>query len=79
VMIVLLNVDWTCATPATPTFRSRFFFGFGVAVASATLLPFLVSRGYFAAGFGAGFATVFRIAPAVFFGPLRVRAFVRVR
>jgi hypothetical protein len=34
------------------------------------------------AGFGAGFlatAVTLRMAPAVFFGPLRVRAFVRVR
>jgi hypothetical protein len=33
------------------------------------------------AGFGAGFfaATTFLMAPAVFFGPFRVRAFVRVR
>src|SRR2546426_10530515 len=29
VTIVLLNVDWTWAIPLMPTFRSRFFFGFG--------------------------------------------------
>src|SRR2546425_1334192 len=41
VTIVLLNVDWTWAIPLIPTFRSRFFLGFGatagaVAGASAT-------------------------------------------
>src|SRR5512132_4029939 len=37
VTMVLLNVDWTWAMRLMPTFRSRFFLGFGVVlVASAT-------------------------------------------
>ena len=40
VTIVLLNVDWTWAMPLMPTFRSRFFLGFGVdAACSATFAP----------------------------------------
>src|SRR5882762_9816724 len=85
VTMVLLNVDWTWAIPLMPTFRSRFFFGLGVAAgvgaaaAAASATQILLSQ---PAGFGAGRfvgATVFRTAPAVFFGPLRVRALVRVR
>src|SRR5258707_2191651 len=86
VTMVLLNVDWTWAIPLMPTFRSRFFFGLGaaagvgVAAASATqiLLSFAHAPGAFAgARFGAD--AIFLIAPAVFLGPLRVRALVRVR
>jgi hypothetical protein len=50
VTIVLLNVDWTWAIPLMPTFRSRFFFGLGVAdgvgaaAASATQFSSHVTR-----------------------------------
>src|SRR5205085_1447509 len=95
VTIVLLNVDWTWAIPLMPTFRSRFFFGLGVAegvgaaAASATQFSSHVTRRpegrrsfLYPAGFGAGRlvgAAIRFMAPAVFFGPLRVRALVRVR
>src|ERR1041385_7311828 len=95
VTIVLLNVDWTWAIPLMPTFRSRFFFGLGVAdgvgaaAASATHFSSHVTRRPSGAtelrqpaGFGAGRfvgAASLLVAPAVFFGPLRVRALVRVR
>ena len=69
VMIVLLKLACTWATPLVPTLRSRFF----VFLTSAT--RYLLD-GYF---LGAGLATVRFITPAVFFGPLRVRALVLVR
>src|SRR5882762_2361900 len=87
VTMVLLNVDWTWAIPLMPTFRSRFFLGFSAAagaaggaagaVASATRLSSHQPAGFGAGRFGA--AAILLIAPAVFLGPLRVRAFVRVR
>ena len=96
VTMVLLNVDWTWAIPLMPTFRSRFFLGFGaaagVAGVSATQLsspsipPPPPGAGRFAYAPGAftgpgrfGAVAIFLLAPAVFFGPFRVRAFVRVR
>src|SRR5258706_12358914 len=83
VTIVLLNVDWTWAIPLMPTFRSRFFFGLGaaagvgVAAVSATRNSPYAPGAFAGARFGA--AATLLIAPAVFFGPLRVRALVRVR
>jgi hypothetical protein len=65
-MIVLLNVDLMCATPCTTFFFSlrRTFFFFGAAKKPAFL------KCYFLAFF---------LPATVFFGPLRVRAFVWVR
>jgi hypothetical protein len=65
VTIVLLNVDLMCAWPC-----ATFFFSF--------------RRGFFALGFATWspldyFVAALRLTPTVFFGPLRVRAFVWVR
>src|SRR5438876_10488717 len=87
VTIVLLKLAWMWATPFTPTLRSLFF-GFltsaTLVLRSAPLRRAIARRSgamprvsYFLAG--AAFATGDALrAPAVFFGPLRVRAFVLV-
>src|SRR6267142_1565599 len=88
VTMVLLKLAWMWATPFTPTLRSRFF-GFLTSATrylrsgpspprgrAARRSPAYVP-GFFATdGFAAGAAL--RTAPAVFFGPLRVRALVLV-
>src|SRR5579875_3367958 len=68
VTTVLLNVDWIWAIPAGTCLRSL---RFPVAISSSR-----VPSVYDAAPAGDAFA---RRAPTVFRGPLRVRAFVRVR
>src|SRR5258705_7507168 len=79
VTIVLLKLACTWATPVTGTLRSRFFAFFCSATRKPPGDPGTDRFGcdYF---LGAGFAVAFDfIAPAVFLGPLRVRAFVLVR
>ena len=70
VTIVLLNVDLMCACPCTTFFfsRLRVFFALGFAMCE---LP--------RSGFGYFLRAAFFLPAIVFFGPLRVRAFVCVR
>jgi len=84
--IVLLKLERMWAVPTGMLFRSRLRALDGLSAMSAPRQDAGLGAGAAAAGLAAGagdaaagLAAAFRFTPTVFFGPLRVRALVRVR